>query len=75
MARKRKVWRFQRSALGDVVSAMTHDRQYAVHFELDEVWELNFDDKLTFYAEAVVVGSLEKPRLRILKLVTEGEWI
>jgi len=75
MAAKHKVWRFQRSLIyGDIVSAMTHNRQYAVMFDLDELWRLNFRDRTTFYAEAVLMGSPGKPRFRILREVTEGDW-
>ena len=74
MARKNRVWRFQRSALGNVVTAMTHDRQYCLHFVLDEVWRLNFGERLTFYAYAQVIGTPTQPRMRIGKQATEGEW-
>lgn len=75
MKRKHRVWRLQRSTTaGDVVSAMTHDRQYALHFPIDPFWELNFDGRFTFYAEAVVDGQFSQPRLRILRQATEEDW-
>ena len=76
MARKHRVWRFQRGTMSgsNIVSAMTHDRTLVMHFAIDPVWLLNFNERFTFYAVAMVVGTTAEPRLRILREVTEGEW-
>jgi len=75
MAAKHKVWRFQRShPAGNVVTAMTHDRQWAMHFYNDAVMEMNFRGRFTFYAVAMVAGTAQEPRLRVLREVTEREW-
>jgi len=79
MARKKsanKIWRFQVSTtLGaNIVSAMTRDRQWAVHFPIDAVWQANFRDRTTFYAEADLVGPPGQHRLRLRREVTEEDW-
>jgi hypothetical protein len=73
--RKYRVWRFQRSTMdGDIVTAMTSDRQYVVHLPITSVWEMNFAGAFTFYAEADVVGSAKEPRVRIFRYATKEEW-
>ena len=75
MARKLKVWRFQRSRqYGDVVTAMTHDRQQVVHLPLDLLWEMNFAEAFTFYADAEISGTTGKPRIRVYRHRTKEEW-
>lgn len=70
-----RVWRFQRSAhYGDVITAMTHDRQWVVHFPLDGVWGINFAGRLTFYAQADLMGPPGQHRLRIVREVSEEDW-
>ena len=36
---------------------MTHDRTLVMHFAIDPVWLLNFNERFTFYAVAMVVGT------------------
>jgi hypothetical protein len=73
---KNRVWRVQYGTMtgSNVVSAMTHDRQWVLHMPLTELWKLNFRGRHTFYAEADIVGRPGRHSLRIKREVREEDW-
>ena len=69
------VWRIQRDRIyPDVITCMVRTPRCAVYFPYDQAWEQHLLGRSTIYVEALLSGTNGKPRLTIIRHVTEDDW-
>ena len=69
------IWRVQRDQIyPDIMTCMVRAPRYSIHFYWDESWEQHLRGRSTIYVEALLRGTNGKPRLTIMRHVTEDDW-